>query len=83
MLDIADAFHNIRIRPSECRYAVAKVGDQYVVFQVLCMGGKSSPTIWGRFAACVGRIFASVADPWCARIEVYVDDPLTTVGGDV
>ena len=63
VLDIADAFHNIPLRSAERRFACSKIGDEIVCFLVLCMGGKSAPTIWGRFAACIGRMVASVVNP--------------------
>ena len=47
------------------------------------MGGKSAPTIWGRFAACIGRILATTSPPDTTRIEVYVDDPLFATFGTV
>ena len=81
VLDIADAFHNVPLRPSERRYCCGKVGNRFVVFLVLCMGGKSSPNIWGRYAACIGRILASIFDPAEFRSEIYVDDPLLAVAG--
>jgi len=81
VLDIADAFHNIPMLPSERKFTCGKVGDKFIVFEVLCMGGKSSPNIWGRFAAAIGRILASLFDPGEFRSEIYVDDPLMAVVG--
>ena len=60
VLDIADAFHNVPIKDSERKYMCGKFGGKYIAFKVLCMGGKSSPNIWGRFAAAMGRILASI-----------------------
>ena len=45
------------------------------------MGGKSSPTIWGRYAAAIGRILASISDLDEFRCEIYIDDPLMAVSG--
>ena len=81
VLDIADAFHNIPMRPSERRLTCGKAGGKYIVFEVLCMGGKSSPNIWGRYAAAIGRILASIFDRDEFRCEIYVDDPLMAVSG--
>ena len=83
VLDVADAFHNIPLRPTERRYACGKIGDKFVVFLVFCMGGKSAPTIWGRFAAAIGRILASIADASTFRVEAYVDDPLLAAAGSL
>jgi len=81
VLDIADAFHNIPMLPAERKFTCGKVGNKFIVFEVLCMGGKSSPNIWGRFAAAIGRILASLFDPGEFRCEIYVDDPLMAVVG--
>ena len=81
VVDISDAFHNIPLRSSERRFACAKVGDFYVVFEVLCMGGRSAPNIWGRNAACLGRLLASLFDPEQFRNEIYVDDPIMAAVG--
>ena len=83
VLDVADAFHNIPLKPQERRFACGKVGNRFIVFRVLCMGGKSAPTIWGRFAAAIGRVLASIANPDSFRVEVYVDDPLLTAAGSL
>ena len=82
VLDVADAFHNIPLRPSERRFTCGKFQDRVVVFESLCMGGKSAPNIWGRYAAAMGRILASIADPSRFRVEIFVDDPLMVASGD-
>ena len=83
VLDVADAFHNVPVRESERRFSCGKVGDKYVCFKSLCMGGKSAPNIWGRFAAALGRMAASIMPPAEHRIEIYVDDPLLCAGGHI
>ena len=83
VLDIADAFHNIPMLPAQRRFTCGKVGETFIVFEVLCMGGKSSPNIWGRFAAAIGRNLASIFDPNEFRSEICVDDPLMAVVGSV
>ena len=82
VLDISDAFHNVPMRPSERKFACGRLGNLYIAFEVLCMGLKSAPDIWGRFAACLGRILASVFEPWLFRSEIYMDDPLMAASGD-
>ena len=37
---------------------------------------KSSPNIWGLFAAAIGRVVSSVSSGDEFRYEIYVDDPL-------
>ena len=81
VLDIEDAFHNIPLHLSERKFACAKLGDTFIIFLVLCMGGKAPPTLWGRFAALQGRFISCAIDPDRARAEVYVDDPLLVAAG--
>ena len=40
VLDIADAFHNIPIRPTEQPFAYGSFAGKYWVFMVLCMGAE-------------------------------------------
>ena len=83
VLDIADAFHNIPMRHSERRFACGFIAGRFVVFEVLCMGGKSAPNIWGRYAALLGRMLASLSSPDEFRAEVFVDDPLMAAAGPI
>jgi hypothetical protein len=83
VLDVADAFHNIPMHPSERRFACGMVNGKFVVFLVLCMGGQSAPNIWGRFAALLGRMQASLFCPDEFRNEIFVDDPLMAAVGTV
>ena len=82
VLDVADAFHNIPMCTSELRHACGKIGNTFVVFLVLCMGGRSAPNQWGRFAACLGRLVASLFSNAEFRTEIYVDDPLMAARGN-
>ncbi|CAE7312378.1 unnamed protein product [Symbiodinium sp. CCMP2592] len=70
-LDIKDAFMNVPAGPDR-KYTAAAVPWGIVLFNTLVFGSASSPTVWGRFAAWLGRSTAAVADtdPQC-----YVDDP--------
>ena len=81
VLDIADASHNIPIHPSERRFACGMVNGKFVVFEVLCMGGKSAPNAWGRFAALLGRMQASLFCLDEFRNEIFLDDPLVVAAG--
>ena len=81
VLDVADAFHNILVHPSKRRFACSMVDGKFVVFLVLCMGGKSAPNIWGRFAALLGRMQASLFCPDELRHDIFVDDPLMAAAG--
>ena len=77
-IDIQDAFHNV---PSgkDKKYTAARCEmedgqDKFIVYDVLVFGSKSSPTIWGRFAAYLGRIVCSILPE--IGMQVYVDDPI-------
>lgn len=48
--------------------------DCFIVYDVLVFGSKSSPTVWGRFAAYLGRIVCSILPE--VGTQVYVDDPI-------
>jgi hypothetical protein len=46
----------------------------FIIYDVLVFGSRSSPTIWGRFAALLGRILAATVPE--NRTHIYVDDPI-------
>ena len=58
--DVAYAFHNIPIRPSERQFVCRKVGTRFLVFTVLGMGGKSASNVQSLFAPAIGRVVSSV-----------------------
>ena len=76
-IDIRDAFHNIPAGTDKA-YTAAMVpmngNHKIVVYDVLVCGSVSSPTLWGRYAAWLGRTLAAV----CPEVacQVYVDDPI-------
>ena len=81
-VDIRDAFMNI---PSgqDKRYTVAArpKPDQMelIIFDTLVFGAGSSPTLWGRYAAWLGRSCASIMPR--ASAQIYVDDPAFVLAG--
>ncbi|CAK9106255.1 Uncharacterized protein SCF082_LOCUS49493 [Durusdinium trenchii] len=84
-VDIRDAFMNI---PSgqDKRYTVAarpKPGHEdqmeLIIFDTLVFGAGSSPTLWGRYAAWLGRSCASIMPR--ASTQIYVDDPTFVLAG--
>eukprot|EP00435_Cladocopium_sp_Y103_P040399 s39_g11.t1 len=80
-VDIKDAFHNIPAG-ADRRYTVASApmedGEKmYIVYNVLVFGAKSSPTIWGRYAALLGRILACTVPE--NKTHIYVDDPILCI----
>ena len=79
--DISDAFNNVPVAHAEKRFLCAAIKNKFVVFDSLVFGSGSSPTIWGRYAALLGRSLAALFDPTELRIQIYVDDPLLLARG--
>lgn len=85
-IDIKDAFMNIPSGADKFM-TVAVAPDlhgkdqQLVVFDTLVFGSGSSPTLWGRYAAWLGRSMAAIEPD--ATIQVYVDDPAIILTGDL
>ena len=82
-IDIKDAFHNVPIGADKAFTAAAFEHNgqlRILVYDVLVFGCMSSPTVWGRCAALLGRSHAAI-NP-AVRGQVYVDDPLFTFDSD-
>ena len=83
-LDVRDAFLNVPAGKDKAFTVAAKPDpegkNQVIVCDTLVFGAKSSPTIWGRFAALLGRSWAAI-EP-AARAQIYVDDPAMVVEGN-
>ena len=86
-VDVKDAFMNVPAGPDK-RFTVAarpkakpQEGMELIVFDALVFGAGSSPTIWGRFAAWLGRAFAAIVPK--ASAQIYVDDPIFVLAGDL
>eukprot|EP00435_Cladocopium_sp_Y103_P040858 s554_g11.t1 len=72
----------VKLQGADRRYTVALApmenGEKmYIVYNVLVFGAKSSPTIWGRFAALLGRILACTVPE--NKTHIYVDDPILCI----
>ena len=86
-IDIRDAFMNIPVAGD--RFALTSAIPskdsesrmQVVVFDTLVFGAASSPTIWGRYAAWLGRTVAAITPT--AGCQVYVDDPAFSFAGNI
>ena len=82
VIDVSDAFSNIRVRPNEKRFTTARVGPVWILCDTLVFGSGSSPTVWGRFAAWLGRSGAAILGRDSAgRLQIFVDDPILTLAG--
>ena len=89
VVDVRDAFMNIPAGSD--RFATtaaipAKGEDnmpdhEIVIFDCLVFGSASSPTIWGRYAAWLGRSLAAIVED--ASTQVYVDDPCFLLQGNL
>ena len=76
-IDTKDAFMNIPAgadkRMTVSAIPTAAGAHQLVIFDTLVFGSASSPTLWGRFAAWLGRTLVCVEPK--ADVQTYVDDP--------
>ena len=79
--DISDAFHQVPLDPKEWQYTAAAFRGRVYVFKVLVFGSVSAPTVWGRYAAWLGRSTAAVLRGDDFRMHVYVDDPIFVASG--
>ena len=79
--DVSDAFHQIPLNASEQRFTVAQFQGKFYVFKVLVFGSGSAPTVWGRYAAWLGRSSCAVLHRYPFRMETYVDDPVYAASG--
>ena len=80
-IDISDAFHQVPLHEAERRFTAAEFQGEYFVFVVLVFGSRSAPTVWGRFAAWLGRSTAAITRGDLLRVHTYVDDPLYILAG--
>ena len=78
-LDFADAFHSMGIDVRELPYQVFRVPgkDTYAGYVTVVFGGGGAGYVWSRGGALMGRSGQALFRPEEARIEIYVDDPLT------
>jgi hypothetical protein len=83
VVDVANAFFNVPLSPLEWRYHCCRLGDRAVVFTCLLFGAGSSPGIWGRYAAWIGRSTAACFSDTELRMQVFVDDPLAIARGSL
>ena len=74
--DVSEVFHQVPLHGSERQFTVAALAGKYYIFKVLVFGSSSAPTVWGRYAAFLGRSMAAVVGTDPLRFQVYVDDPL-------
>ena len=77
-VDVRDAFHNIPAGEDRS-FTTAAFRDEDGVDKVLCydvlvFGAVSSPTLWGRYAAFLGRSLGAITP--MLGLQIYVDDPI-------
>ena len=83
-LDFMDAFHSLGVREEEMPYQVFRLPNGgFGCYETAVFGGGGSPLTWGRGAAFLGRSGQALFDPRRARIQIYVDDPLSMWRGSV
>jgi hypothetical protein len=80
-IDISDAFHQVPNHPEERHLTAVSFRGEVYVFFVLVFGSSSAPTVWGRFAAWLGRSTMAVCSQLHFRMLMYVDDPVYVAMG--
>ncbi len=81
VLDYADAFKQLVVDEAERRHLGGRALSGYFVYNVVLFGVRSGPLLWGRVAALLMRITATMNHRDRARLECYVDDPILVVAG--
>jgi len=81
VIDIKDAFHLIWLAWEEQKYQATFAFGVWYIYLVLIFGSRSAPTIWGRYAAWLGRFLTAVSNRQRVRTHIYVDDPLFILKG--
>ena len=79
--DISDAFHQVPLDGREWQYTAAAFRGKIYIFKVLVFGSVSAPTVWGRYAAWLGRSTAAVLLDTACKMHIYVDDPIYVASG--
>ncbi len=72
----------IRDRKERRPCTAARFLDKLDVFNVLVCGSASAPTVWGRYAAWLGRTTMAIPAPRALRMHPFVDGPLYITRGD-
>lgn len=82
VIDIMDAFWLLPLHKDERRFFVGKLHDKFYVFLRTPQGSRGAPLTWAALASLAGRCIQSLfRRPDQARMQVYVDDPLTALVG--
>jgi hypothetical protein len=81
-VDVSEAFHLIPLNEDEQALTAARFGNKLYIFKVLVFGSVSAPTVWGRYAAWLGRSTMAISRHDHLRMHMFVDDPLYLAAGD-
>jgi hypothetical protein len=73
--------HHLPLEKWYWRVNAAKLGSRFVLYVVVAFGPASSPNLWGRFAAYLGRTTQAVIQDLAGDVQVYVDDPIIGAAG--
>ncbi len=85
VVDIADAFTTLPLHEDEHRHAVTPSNrpNEILVFKALLFGFKTAPLLFSRFGALLARFLQACVDPAVGRHQVYLDDSLWALMGDL
>ena len=84
ILDYRDAFHWIPLDEAEKRFCCCDLGnrDGFLVMHGMGFGGKAFPLVFCRVVSATARTTQALIQPWKAALQLYMDDPATTIPGD-
>ena len=77
--DYEDAFFKVPLSPAERKYFATALGDEIFIWERIGQGSLNGPTVFGRLSAMVGRLSQSMFSTSEARVQIYTDDPITTI----
>ena len=81
VLDISDVFHQVPHKSCGAPLSRGARRGRPTVHRCMVFHSRSSPGVWGRVAALLGRSVMLLVDPKEFRLEVYVDDPWMAARG--
>ena len=79
VIDFKDAFYTCRLDQREMKYAVVQGQGGFYILRVVAFGLACGPLLWGRTAALMMRLAATMLPE--ARLQCFVDDPIFVLSG--
>ena len=78
--DFKDAFYKLPIHPRERQYFAAVFQGSIYVWRRVGQGSTNGPCLFGRLSAFVGRATQTIIPLSECKSQIFVDDPILTLG---